>query len=34
MADYIHTWSDFRKHNPQFGNDEFDEVLMRVQLMF
>ena len=34
MADYIHTWSDFRTAHPQFGDDEFDEVILRLQLMF
>ena len=34
MANYIHTWSDFRQANPQFGDDQFDEVIMRLQLMF
>jgi phosphate-selective porin OprO and OprP len=34
MANYIHTWSDFRQANPQFGDDQFDEVVMRLQLMF
>jgi len=34
MVDYIHTWSDFRKANPEFGDDQFDEVIGRVQLMF
>jgi phosphate-selective porin len=34
MANYIHTWSDFRKAHPQFGDDQFDEVIMRLQLMF
>ena len=34
MANYVHTWSDFRKANPQFGDDQFDEVIMRLQLMF
>ena len=34
MVDYIHTWSDFREANPQFGEDQFDEVIGRVQLMF
>jgi phosphate-selective porin len=34
MANYVHTWSDFRQANPQFGDDQFDEVLMRLQLMF
>ena len=34
MANYIHTWSDFREAHPQFGDDQFDEVIMRLQLMF
>src|SRR5437899_1603620 len=34
MVDYIHTWSDFREANPGFGEDQFDEVIGRVQLMF
>ncbi len=34
MVDYIHTWSDFREANPEFGKDDFDEVIGRVQLMF
>jgi phosphate-selective porin OprO and OprP len=34
MANYVHTWSDFRQANPQFGDDQFDEVLVRLQLMF
>ncbi|HZI33147.1 MAG TPA: porin, partial [Candidatus Binatia bacterium] len=34
MLNYIHTWSDFRHANPSFGEDEFDEVLLRAQLMF
>jgi len=34
MANYVHTWSDFRKAHPQFGDDQFDEVLMRLQVMF
>jgi phosphate-selective porin len=33
-ANYIHTWSDFREANPQFGDDQFDEVLVRLQAMF
>jgi hypothetical protein len=28
MANYVHTWSDFRAEHPQFGDDEFDEALM------
>jgi phosphate-selective porin OprO/OprP len=34
MVNYIHTWSDFREANPQFGQDQFNEVIARVQLMF
>ena len=34
MVDYIHTWSDFREAHPEFGDDQFDEVIGRVQLMF
>ncbi len=34
MADYVHTWSDYRAANPQFGNSEFNEVLLRLQVVF
>ncbi len=34
MAEYVHTWSRFREVHPQFGDDNFDEFLMRLQLMF
>src|SRR6266568_4719110 len=34
MANYVHTWSDFRAAHPQFGDDQFDQVIMRLQLMF
>jgi phosphate-selective porin len=34
MAEYIHTWSDYRATHPQFGDDQFDEVLMRLQVVF
>ena len=34
MANYVHTWSDFRAAHPQLGDDQFDEVLLRLQLMF
>jgi phosphate-selective porin OprO/OprP len=34
MANYVHTWSNFRAAHPQFGDDEFDEVIMRLQVMF
>jgi phosphate-selective porin OprO/OprP len=34
MADYVHTWSDFRETHPQFGDDQFDEIILRLQVMF
>jgi phosphate-selective porin OprO/OprP len=34
MANYVHTWSDFREARPQFGTDQFDEVILRLQIMF
>ena len=34
MLNYIHTWSDFRRANPAFGKDQFNELLLRMQLMF
>lgn len=34
MLDYIHTWSDFRGQNPTLGAAEFDEALLRLQLLF
>ena len=34
MADYVHTWSDFRSNHPAFGDDQFDEFLLRLQVMF
>jgi phosphate-selective porin OprO/OprP len=34
MVDYIHTWSDFREARPGLGDDNFDEVIVRTQLMF
>jgi phosphate-selective porin OprO and OprP len=34
MINYIHTWSDFRQVNAEFGQDQFDEVIGRMQLMF
>jgi phosphate-selective porin OprO/OprP len=34
MVNYIHTWSDFREANPEFGDDQFDEVIGRIQVMF
>jgi len=34
MAHYIHTWSDFRENNPAFGSDEFDEFILRLQVIY
>src|SRR6478735_4542048 len=34
MVNYFHTWSDFRQANPEFDQDEFNEVIARMQLMF
>ena len=34
MVNYLHTWSDFRQANPELGQDQFDQVLARVQVMF
>jgi hypothetical protein len=34
MLNYIHTGSDFRQAKPEFGDDQFDEVIGRVQLVF
>src|ERR1700736_347718 len=34
MANYVHTWSDFRAAHSQFGDNEFDEVIVRLQVMF
>jgi len=34
MAHYIHTWSDFRASNPGFGTDGFDEIILRLQVLF
>ena len=34
MANYVHTWSRFREAHPQFGDDNFDEIILRLQLMF
>jgi phosphate-selective porin len=34
MADYVHTWSDFRQNNPALGQDEFDEIILRLQVMY
>jgi phosphate-selective porin len=34
LADYIHTWSDFRDANPGLGRSDFDEVIVRLQVLF
>jgi phosphate-selective porin len=34
MADYIHSWSNLRSSHRGFGPDEFDEVFVRLQVMF
>ena len=34
LANYVHTWSDFRDANRSFGKAEFDEVIVRLQVMF
>jgi phosphate-selective porin OprO and OprP len=34
MANYVHTWSDFRESNPGLGTSDFDEVILRLQVVF
>ncbi len=34
LANYIHTWSDFRQGNTALGRSDFDEVIVRLQVMF
>ena len=34
MVNYIHTWSDYRDVHPGIGDDNFDEVIGRLQVMF
>jgi phosphate-selective porin len=34
MAGYMHTWSDFRNEHPVFGDDQFDEFLFRLQILY
>jgi Phosphate-selective porin O and P len=36
MADYVHTWSDFRAARPklELGDDNFDEFIARLQVIF
>jgi phosphate-selective porin len=34
MANYVHTWSDFREAHPDLGDDQFNEVILRLQVIF
>lgn len=34
MANYIHTWSDFREAHPELGDDQFNELILRLQVLF
>jgi phosphate-selective porin len=34
MANYIHTWSNFRDARPALGPSDFDEVILRLQIIF
>jgi hypothetical protein len=34
IADYIHTWSKFREARPALGSSDFDEVILRLQIVF
>jgi phosphate-selective porin OprO/OprP len=34
MANYIHTWSNFRDARPASGQSDFDEVLLRLQILY
>lgn len=34
MGNYIHTWSDFRDTHPGLGDAEFDELILRLQVIF
>ena len=34
MANYVHTWSDFREARRSIGDDQFDEVLLRMQVIY
>lgn len=34
MLDYMHTWSDFRRNNPGTGKDQFNEILLRLQMYY
>ena len=34
MGNYVHTWSDFRDANPALGDAQFDELILRLQVIF
>ena len=34
MANYIHTWSNFRDARPALGASDFNEVILRLQVLF
>lgn len=34
MANYIHTWSNFRDARPALGPSDFNEILLRLQIVF
>lgn len=34
IADYIHTWSKFREARSALGPSDFDEVILRLQIVF
>lgn len=34
MANYIHTWSNFRDARPALGQSDFDEVILRLQIAY
>ena len=34
IADYIHTWSNVRDARPALGMSDFDEVILRLQIVF
>ena len=34
MGNYVHTWSDFREAHPALGDSQFDELILRLQVVF
>jgi phosphate-selective porin len=34
MVDFMHTWSDFRRNNPSTGKDQFNEILVRLEMYY